>query len=338
MAGAGYFYSNQKATAPLFPKEAPLFGKTPSFPKQAPTPEAVQAPSSNQVSTSSAASAVASYTPKVKSVSHQVALDEAAKGRYFQSIVASIEGLRLKGYFDNFGVAIGYGWNIGQQSRARNQELAQGIGLSGADTAELVSYSANKTPTSLPNVSITAAQASQAVSMMREQYEAPMRKLIPSFGTLAQHQIDALTYHAYKVGGGGAAKYTGMLAAIKAYSANPTEANSLKVAETFTYKYTLNGKVYTDTRSTLYLAALWTSPEAYNYLLGTTKAPADFSQVSKIAKQSIDTSKPAEAQVMDTYGDVKEDLMRRGVPFTVKLEDAEPRPRPASNGSVFFGI
>ena len=97
LAGAGYFYSNQKATAPLFPREAPLFGKTPSFPKQAPTPETVQAPTYNQVSTPAAAATptVASYTPKVRSVSHQVALDEAAKGNYYASIVATVEGLRL---------------------------------------------------------------------------------------------------------------------------------------------------------------------------------------------------------------------------------------------------
>lgn len=338
LAGAGYFYSSQKASAPLFPKEAPLFGKTPTFAKPAPTPDAVQAPSQVTPPATAAKPTVASYTPKVKSVSNQVALDTSARSDYYAAVVAVCEGLRLKPYFDNSGIALGYGWNIGQQSRARNAELSQGIGLDAGSTAALVSYSGNKTPTSLPDVSITAAQASTAVQLMREGFEAPMRKLIPSFGTLAQHQKDALVYHAYKVGPSGAAKYTGMLAAIKTYSTSPTAENSLKVAESFTYKYTLNGKVYQDTHSTLWLAALWTSPEAFNYMLGKSKAPADFNQVSKIAKQTIDTSKPAEAQVKDEFGDAKEDLLRRGIPFTVKIEDTTARPVQRGNGTHFYGI
>ena len=138
------------------------------------------------------------------------------------------------------------------------------------------------------------------------------------------------------MGGGGAAKYTTMLSALKAYTAAPTEENKLKVASTFTYKYTLNGKEYQDSRSTLYLSALFTSPEAYRYLLGTSKAPQDFAKVASIAGQHIDTSKPAEAQIQDDYGQAREVLINKGVPYnTILLESSYQLPavKPSSNTS-----
>ena len=74
----------------------------------------------------------------------------------------------------------------------------------------------------------------------------------------------------------------------------------------------MNGKVFTDSRSKLYLAALFTSPEAYQYLLGTTPAPANFSGIAKLASQKIDTSKPADGQVQDDFGKAKEELLKQG--------------------------
>lgn len=277
---------------------------------------------------------VSSYTPKNKSVARSLALSEAAKGNWYSSIVSEVEGFKNFPYMDNKGAAIGFGWNLGQQSVARNTELTRAIGLDSAAAVQLVALSGVQQPSSLPRASITPDQGSQAVMLLREQYEAPMRKLVPSFASLKKNEQDALVYHAYKVGGGGAAKYTSMLNALKVYAADGTEANKLKVADTFSYKYTLNGKVYTDARSKLYLAALFTSTEAYTYLLGTTPAPANFNQVAKLASQKIDTSKPAEAQVQDEFGDVKEELMRTGKPFDLTI--AEDRPKPAPYKNVFL--
>ena len=333
LAGAGFFYSGKKSTEPLF-KEAPLFTDVPKFAEPSKSP--VHAPAINLLDHVGAepkqiqpailtppSQVVSSYTPKIKSVARSLALSEAAKGNWYSSIVAEVEGFRNRAYYDNKGAAIGMGWNLGQQSTARNTELTRAIGMDSAPAAQLVALSGVQQPSSLPSASITPEQGSQAVMLMREQYEAPMRKLVPSFANLARNQQDALVYHAYKVGGGGAARYTTMLSALKIYSADPTEANKLKVADTFTYKYTLNGKEYTDSRSKLYLAALFTSPESYQYLLGTTAAPADFNKVAKLASQKIDTSKPAEAQVVDDFGDVKEELMRTGMPFNLLINEVD---------------
>ncbi|QNP48368.1 lysozyme family protein [Diaphorobacter aerolatus] len=280
-----------------------------------------------------------------QSTSRKVALAQAEKGNWYASIVSEVEGYRSRPYFDNKGIAIGNGWNIGQQSRKRNTELAFGIEMDGVSTEALLPYSGVQNPTSLPNVAITPEQSSKAVELMREQYEAPMRKLVPSWSQLKRNEQDALVYHAYKVGAGGAAKYTSMLAALKTYAANPSEENKLKVAGTFTYKYTINGTVYQDARSALYLGALFTSPEAYTYLLGTTKAPADFGKVAQLSGQKIDTSKPAEDQIQDDYGKAKEVLISRGIPYTVILQaapqataPAPTKPRVRNNAIVFWGI
>ncbi|MGJ7553404.1 hypothetical protein ACSFBI_05380 [Variovorax sp. RB3P1] len=337
LGAAGFFYSGKRATQPMEPVQAlpelPVIvfkGKTPDVVPTAPS-QGINLLDHVAKPATPPSQVVSSYVAKDKSVARTIAIAEANKGRFFPSITALVEGYRSKAYLDNRGAAIGMGWNLGQQSVARNTELTRAIGVAPGPAAQLVALSGVQQPTSLPDASITPDQGAQAVLLMREQYEAPMRKLVPSFASLKVNEQDALVYHAYKVGGGGAAKYKNMLAAIKTYSATPTEENKMRVASTFTYKYTLNGKEYSDSRSTLYLAALWTSPEAYLYLLGTTPAPADFSKVAKLASQKIDTSKPAEAQVVDEFGDVKEELMRTGKPFNLTITEDKPKPAPYKN-------
>lgn len=334
LGAAGFFYSGKRATQPMEPVQAlpelPVIvfkGKAPDIVPTAPS-QGINLLDHVAKPATPPSQVVSSYVAKDKSVSGRLALSEASKGNWYPSIVAVVEGYRSKPYRDNKGAAIGMGWNLGQQSVAKNTELTRAIGVAPGPAAQLVALSGVQQPTSLPDASITPDQGAQAVLLMREQYEAPMRKLVPSFSSLKKNEQDALVYHAYKVGGSGASKYKKMLEAIKTYSANSTEENKMKVASTFTYKYTLNGKEYSDSRSTLYLAALWTSPEAYLYLLGTTPAPADFSKVAKVASQKIDTSKPAEAQVVDEFGDVKEELMRTGKPFNLTITEDKPKPAP----------
>ena len=325
LAAGGFYYSGKRATQPIEPMQALPDLPTIVFKGKTKLPDIVPtAPYQEKSATQTPPSqVVSSYVAKDKGIARRLAINEAGKGNFYSSIVFEVENFRSKPYMDNKGAAIGMGWNLGQQSTARNTELTQAIGLAPSQAAQLVALSGVQQPTSLPNASITPEQGAQAVLLMREQYEAPMRKLVPSFASLKKNEQDALVYHTYKVGGSGASRYKTMIAAIKTYSANPTQENKMKVAGTFTYKYTLNGKEYSDSRSTLYLAALWTSPEAYQYLLGTTSAPADFSKVAKIASQKIDTSKPAESQVVDEFGDVKEELMRKGETFNLLIMEVD---------------
>ena len=332
----GFYYGHQKRKLPqtLFAKSDSLFDGV-EFKK-----------TDGQVSPAAAGSAQAQkavYIFNEKSVSRRVAITEAGKENYYGSIVSEVEGFRSRFYNDNTGYAIGNGWNVSLQTSTTNQMISQGIGLSDTEAGALSALSGNLRPQALPGVSISPEQATKAAQLMKNQFEQPMRKLVPSFDRLKENEKAALVYHCYKVGPGGASKYKGMLSALKAYDSDPSEANKLKVADSFTYTYKLNGKVMTDSRSKIYLAALFTSPEAYTYLLGTTPAPANFSSVAKLAKQNIDTSRPAENQIEDDFGKAKDELLKSGQVPVIELHDKsfnieKFKPRQSNGGGPIYNI
>ena len=300
-----YAAHRQERPQALFVDADSLF---PNEKASASPPSTAQAPSTDVAKLSSAKSL---FVPNDGSVSRQVAIQQYNAGHYYESIVSEVEGYRARLYNDNTGYAIGNGWNVSLQSQATNQRVTQAIGLSPSDSMELASLSGMHQPRAIPAVALTPEQATKAAVAMRAQFEEPMRKLVPSFDHLKPNEQAALVYHSYKVGGG-AAKYTSMLTALKDYDRAPTDANRRRVADSFTYTYRMNGKVYTDQRSKLYLASLFTSPDAYGYLLGTTPAPANFSSIAKLAHEDINPSKSADGQIKDDFGQAKESLLKQG--------------------------
>ena len=276
-------------------------------------PVAVPQPG-GQAGTDSTGVKLVQYSKSIKSTSRSVAIEQFMQGNFYESIVSEVEGYRANLYNDNIGFAIGNGWNVSLQTAQTNRKVSQGIGLDGGETRALVELAGNMQPTSLPRLSITAAQATKAAQLMRPQFEEPIRRLVgeAAYDSLKEHQKAALTYHVYKVGPGGAAKYKNLLSNVRLYAANPTQANALKVGAGFTYKYKLNGQVMQDTRSTIYLSSLFIDPEAYAYLLGTKPAPADFKSIAKLSKQTIDPSKSADSQIKDDFGLLKEKLLEQG--------------------------
>lgn len=330
-------------------KEEPksLFDKDIAFNFKKDQPEAVatgNSPGSTLTSpaANTAAQGPVQYTRSIKSTSRQVAVDQLSKGNFYESIVSEVEGFRPNFYPDNIGFAIGNGWNVSLQGRGTNEKVATAIGLPAAQTASLASLSSMAAVQGLPAVSISPEQATKAAQVMRAQYENPMRDLVGSgsYDKLQPHQKAALSYHAYKVGPAGAAKYRNLISAVQAYAANPGTEQGKKAAEHFTYTYKLNGKVYEDKRSTLYLAALFTDPQAYGYLLGTTKAPSDFSSIAKIASQKIDTKKPADDQIKDEFGTAKEKLFEQGIAPKVELSGpvAKAAPVQSNSGGMYFNF
>ena len=322
LAIGGVYISHKKESAKSLFNDSPSLFKEENIkasPPSSPTPM-------NQAKLSASSDSPVKYIANDSSISRRVAIAQASQGNYYESIVSESEGYRAHVYSDNIGFAIGNGWNVSLQSAETNQRITQGIGLSPEDSMALAALSGMQRPRVLPGVAITPEQATKAAQLMRGQFEQPMRKLVPSFDRLKPNEQAALIFHSYKVGGGGAAKYSGMLSALKSYDSHASESNRLKVADSFTYTYRMNGKVFTDSRSKLYLAALFTSPEAYQYLLGTTSAPATFSGIAKLANQKIDPSKPADGQVQDDFGRAKEELLKQGkVPdITQDFKQAAP--------------
>lgn len=282
--------------------------------------------------------ATVSYAKNDKNVARKVAIEQYNNSNFYESIVSEVEGYRPTFYNDNIGYAIGNGWNVSFHSEANNYRLARAIGLTDDDAKKLASLSEHKKVSPLPKVELTPNQAQKAATELRETYESSIRQEIgeQNYQKLAPHQKAALSYHVYKVGGAGAKKYKTLNGNLKTYIKNPTQENALKVAENFTYKYKMNGKVYEDKRSTLYLASLFVDPKSYGYLLGTLPAPANFSSISKVAKQKIDTSKPVDDQIDNEFEKVKEQMIMEGKEFEFSLEDpVQPKPK---GGLYFRGI
>lgn len=273
------------------------------------------------------------WSRSIKSTSRQVAVDELAKGNFYESVVSEVEGFRPTIYSDSTGYAIGNGWNVSFQTTAANQRISQGIGLAPPEAMALTGLSGNFSPSSLPQVSITAEQATKAAQLMRPQYEEPMKSLVgPDYDKLKPNEKAVLAYHSYKVGPAGAAKYKTLLADIKQYLRTPTPELSRKVAEGFTYSYMLNGQRRYDTRSQVYMSALWLDPQAYGFLLGKNPAPADFKQTAKVFAQKVDSSKPADSQITDELGDAEAKLYEKGISPKIELEGPAPTKKTVHQG------
>ena len=283
----------------------------------------VEVPQAASKSTSSPGVKLVQYSKSVKSTSRSVAIEQFIQGNYYESIVSEVEGYRANLYNDNIGFAIGNGWNVSLQTAQTNKKIAQGIGLDSGETRAVVELAGNMQPTSLPRLSLSPAQATKAAQLMRPQFEEPIRRLVgeQAYDSLKEHQKAALTYHVYKVGPAGSAKYKNLLSNVRLYAANPTQANAMKVGAGFTYKYKLNGQVMQDTRSTIYLSSLFIDPEAFAYLLGTKPAPRDFTSIAKLSKQNIDPSKSADSQIKDDFGLLKERLLEQGQIPNIEVQE-----------------
>ncbi|MEL4177728.1 hypothetical protein [Roseateles sp. PN1] len=308
-------------------KEEPksLFDKDMAFNFKKDTPEADatgNSPGSSLATPAVNPTGPVQFIRSIKSTSRQVAVDQLSQGNFYESIVSEVEGYRAQIYSDNIGYAIGNGWNVSLQGRGTNEKVGQAIGLPPSQVASLASLSSMAAVQALPVVSISPEQAIKATQVMRAQFEEPIRGLVGAnlYDKLQPHQKAALSYHVYKVGPTGAAKFTKLITAVQAYAINSVPELAKKAAEQFTYTYKLNGKVYEDKRSTLYLASLFTDPKAYGYLLGTTAAPANFSSIAKIAGQKIDTKRPADDQINDDFGAAKEKLFEQGIAPTIELD------------------
>lgn len=291
----------------------------------------------------------ASPAPKTKpksfatnnSISGQVAKTELAAGRYFTSLVAWNEGFRGNFYHDNSGVAVAYGFNASYQSKATSLMVGDMILESREKGQVLANLSGQFNVSPLPSISINPEQGLKMSELIKPQYENPMRAWIPGFENLTKAQQAVVTYHAYKTGAGGAMKYKTLHRKLLAVIANPTLENTQDAAKEFTYKYTINGVVKQDTRSTVYMQALFIDPEGYNGLINGKTAPS-LANVPELTAQKIDVTKPANFELIpDPIGEAKLEMERTGkrleiVPAYEYIMQVKPeRKSGASFGGMF---
>ncbi|HDR9180233.1 TPA: hypothetical protein QDB06_000757 [Burkholderia vietnamiensis] len=323
-----------KRDEPQAPASQPVTQKAlASSPVVASTPEvastAAEAP--KPASAASSKPTKLTYQKSVKSTAYQVAVDQYNQSHYFPSITAINEGWRSDLYADNIGCAWAFGWNVSMQSKTQNQKLAQGIGLSPEVSSAIVAASGNKTTCLATHASINVDQGVKSVGIFGDQLSEGMRGVIGAqyFDKLKPNEQDALKYHAYKLGLGGAAKYKTMISLVRKYAIHPTDDLAKQVASQFTYTYMLNGKKMTDTRSGGYIGALFVSPQAYGYLLGQTSPPKDMPAIAKATSLKIDDTKPAPEQIdaQDDFGKAKVKLLESGGHFdNVPIQVSRPSP------------
>lgn len=262
------------------------------------------------------------YPRSDASISNQVAIAEIEAGRPYTSIVSVVEGFRARPYSDvGQGFAVGNGWNMSFQSPATNRAWATKAGLAEPMIKSIVATSGRMQGAVPTGIELTPAQATSVAVAMRPNYENPAIKLFGqgTWSKLKEHQIAVLVYHVAKVGPGGAAKYKGLIKSVQAYANNPTEAGAQQVVSHITYGYKIKYpdgtfKQMQDSRSQLYMGALFVDPQQYRYLLGRAMAPVGFTSTATTAGFSIDTNKPVVAQVavQDKFNNEIDTLAEQG--------------------------
>lgn len=269
-----------------------------------------------------------SYPKSDSSISNQIAISEIEAGKPYTSIVSEVEGFRARPYSDvGQGFAIGNGWNMSFQSAANNRAWATKAGIAEPIIKNIVAINGRMQGQVPSGIEITPEQAKSVAEAMRPTFENPTIKLFgaDTWNKLKEHQKAVLVYHTEKVGPGGAAKYKGLIKAVQNYVKNPTESNAQAVVSHITYEYKIkypdgSFKQMHDTRSQLYMGALFIDPQQYRYLLGKTTAPTGFAATAKTAGFNIDTSKSVENQVaaQDEFNKEIDTLAEQGISPSVK--------------------
>ena len=285
---------------------------------QAPVPTAVQAPTK----------AKPERFAKSNKVAGEYSRYALGQGKYWESIVAQVEGYRPGFYRDNKGLAVGYGFNASFQTKATNRRAGLEVLKNEQAAQTLESLSGQLDQATLPAIQVNPEQAMGMSLLLKPGYENPMRKWIPGFEQLKPNQQAVLVYHAYKTGAGGAMKYGTLKSKIAAMLANPTPETTRAAGAQFQYTYRVGTEVKTDTRSIVYMQALWNDPQAYADLIGgkSSSFVATLPEFKNTGKSSV-----SDDDIDDPVGEVKLEMERTGrrIPMTI-----EERSRP--NGRAVF--
>lgn len=239
------------------------------------------------------------------SLSKQSAIDSFNAKNYQMAIESLTEGLVLKSYRDNVGCAIGFGYNYYFRTKNEVQSVFTSANVNQAITDKIKAVS-NKNDSCIVDGAITAENARNIAKIDTDRnFEPGVIKLLgkDTWDKLSEHEKGVLRYAPQKSGLGGFAKFKTLISNIKTYANNKTDANRQKVIDSLVFKYKIKDKdgqwvQKTDTRSHLLMGAMFTSPETFASILGTSGADtSSFVKVAKSIKVNIDSSKNIEEQV-----------------------------------------
>lgn len=191
----------------------------------------------------------------------------------FLGLLKKAEGFDNKFYPDNKGYAVGYGYNPTQNSSSYNKTILDYAGVD-AKTQKLIiqnaekyrNYNSRNVPPELKDIHLTKEQLDKMAVFAQNSYEQSffrvlnhkldnhnitgMRKskIVKAYTELPENKKAVLIHMAYKVGERNLDKYNTFFNNLISYLEKPSDSNKSSVANSFTYKYVLNGKTLSDTR------------------------------------------------------------------------------------------
>lgn len=286
---------------PVTPASAPVAVETPV--------EAVNNTNTNNVKEVVAKPEDKVYKLSLKnsySLSKQFAIDSFNAKDYQLAIEGLTEGVVLQPYRDNIGCAIGIGYNYYFRNKNEVQSVFTSANVNQSVTDKIKSVS-NKNESCIVQASITAENARGIAKTDTEKNFKPgVIKLVGGdtiWNKLSANEQGTLLYFPQKMGLGGAQKFKSLWSNIKTYADNKTDANRQKVLGAMVVHYKIKDKdgnwvQKTDTRSHLLMSAMFTSPETFASILGTSSGnTGSFVKVAKSINVNIDSSKSIEDQV-----------------------------------------
>lgn len=289
--------ATQKPVAPVTPASTPVAVETPV--------QAVNTTNTQEVSTPE--NKVYKLSLKNSySLSKQSAIDSFNAKDYQMAIESLTEGLVLKPYRDNIGCAIGFGYNYYFRTKNEVQSVFNSANVNSSVTDKIKAVS-NKNESCIVDTAITADNARGiAKSDTEKNFKPGVIKLVggdSNWTKLSPHEQQTLLYFPQKMGLGGAQKFKTLWASVKTYANNKTDSNRQKVIDSMVVHYKIKDKSgnwvqKTDTRSHLLMGAMFTSPETFASILGTSAGNVgSFVKVAKTMNVNIDSSKSIENQV-----------------------------------------
>lgn len=310
-------------------------------------------------------------------IARKVAQLQFEKENYSLSLKSEAEGFGRQVYNDNIGKAFGYGWNLTFQNSQYNKDLATAISTDKNYINKIVSLSGKEGVTkSSAGLTIEPQRAMQVSALMSERFyegaingiasKLPKNKLavaehnatgksykeiaVDVYNRLEENEKAVVVYHAYKVGSAGFAKYNNLINSLITYSFEKEKTPEMRrgVADQFTYKYKLNGKVLEDTRASILIGAMFADPSAFGYLIGKNVAPQNMRKLtSSFDKYNIDgKAEPGTQMLPDTLGDEKARIEKEGGKLDIiLLPENDPlqnikemrKPKKQNSNSIPYG-
>lgn len=238
-------------------------------------------------------------------IANLVARHSFRNNNFYEALMVTGEGF-TKTTADNIGSTIYHGINTNFQTRDTMRNLAMGVSK---EQSVISAYeklagvgSADVTKQIIGTHWMPSPKALQMSVMIQENYDRSVETTLgrgnKDRGVQILDNLDdnvraATRYVAFKVGGGGFAKYKGFINALTEYSKQPADQRTQemrdKIADNISFKYTIvvekNGVkeklVKEDTRATMLVRAMIKSPQAFGYMINEDVKPIYFDGMYK---------------------------------------------------------